>query len=136
MAGVKEEPALEARDALGTGEEGGARVVHVRDDVPGAVYVGRAMPRQRLAGSPFGNPFKVKQHGRAEAIRRYRESIAAALRRSPELVEQLIALRGKPLACWCRHDGEPRTEANACHADVLVEFLAAHTDDELRRMAA
>ena len=36
---------------------------------------------------------------------------------------------------WCRHDGEARTDNNACHGDVLVHLLEAYTDDELRTMA-
>jgi hypothetical protein len=57
--------------------------------------------------------------GRAAAIRRYREHLEA----SPELLGRLEELRDKPLACWCRHDGEVRTEGNACHGDVIIELL-------------
>ena len=49
--------------------------------------------------------------------------------------EQVIACRDRPLACWCRHDGEARTPANACHGDVILGLLEANTDDELRTLA-
>jgi hypothetical protein len=49
------------------------------------------------------------------------------------LLADLPELRDKALACWCRHDGEERTHANACHGDVLVELLGRYSDDELRQ---
>lgn len=115
------------------------RVVHVADKVPGAVYIGRAMPRQRLAESPFANPFRIGPDGqRRHVIAKYRNWLDAALlsHNRRQFAEQLIALRGKPLACWCRHDGDDRDPGNACHGDVLVAFLDEHTDDELREVVA
>ncbi len=50
------------------------------------------------------------------------------------LLARLPALRGKPPACWCRHNGEARTAENACHPDVLLELLGRHNDAELRAM--
>jgi hypothetical protein len=112
----------------------GARVVHVKDKVPGAVYVGRANARYGLAASPFANPFRVGTFStRAEAIEHYRRWLTE---RGGRLVfDQLPALRGKPLACWCRREGEERTDDNACHADILVALLDRYSDDELRGMA-
>lgn len=108
------------------------RVVHVRDQVKGAVYVGRRQHWLGLAQSPFANPFPIATgQPRAPVIARCRARLLA----EPSLLRRLPELRGRPLACWCRHDGEPRTEANACHGDVLVELLETHTDDELRAMA-
>jgi hypothetical protein len=76
----------------------------------GAVYVGRAAPG--LPASPFANPFTVKEYGRAEAIRRYRERLLA----DPELLDRARReLAGQDLACWCRADQE-------CHGDVLIEI--------------
>ena len=42
---------------------------------------------------------------------------------------------GPALACWCRHDGDRRPGASVCHADVLIELLEHHSDEELRAMA-
>jgi hypothetical protein len=48
----------------------------------------------------------------------------------------LPELRGKALACWCRHDGEEPTDDNRCHGDQLVRMLNYFTDDQLREAAA
>lgn len=109
------------------------RVVHVNDHVDGAVYVGRATRfRPDLKHSKWGNPFGVKRHGRDGAIFLYRQGLVST--GSIPLIADLPVLRGKALACWCRRDGEERTAANACHADVLVDLLNRYTDDELRAM--
>src|SRR4051812_32151378 len=92
-----------SRHARGLPLEGIAmttRVVHVSDNIPDTVYIGRASGRKRLKGSPFGNPFKVAEVVRVEAMDRYAVYLTDRL-----VKEQLIVLRGKPLACWRRHDG-------------------------------
>ncbi len=124
-------------------EQPRGRVVHVNDNVPGAVYIGRAMLRSGLKGSPFGNPYKIGRDGsRMAVLASYDQDMHGLIEgwcidpdhTSDEWSEMLIALRNKPLACWCRHDGEVRTEDNTCHGDVLLELLNEHTDDELREM--
>lgn len=95
----------------------------------GAVYVGR--------GTIYGNPFKVGEMPSIAydpitrgvcsgvvpdndmAARLYRRMVSITLR-GPEphvdrLLDGLVAIRGKDLACWCALD-EP------CHADVLLEL--------------
>ena len=92
------------------------RVIHWRDRGrhDRVCYVGRAMPRQGLPASPFGNPYRVDVDGtRAEVIEKYRSWLLTR----PELFTRLYDLRGRVLACWCRP--EP------CHADVLVELVDA-----------
>ena len=118
------------------------RVVHVNDNVEGAVYIGRAMPpargRRRLSESPWANPYKIGTVPawadgpltRADAIEGYRRRLVA----DPDAMALLVALRGKPLACWCRREGEEKSASNACHGDVLVELLNRYSDDELRAM--
>lgn len=101
------------------------RVVHVNDNVPGAVYIGRANRRRGLKASRWANAFTVQQHGRRGAIELYeyylREELVSSARQN--VCDDLYDLIGKPLACWCRHDGEERTEDNACHGDVLVTII-------------
>ena len=100
------------------------RVVHVEDNVQDAVYIGRAMPQRQMRGSIFANPFQVGWDGdRAEAISRYRTEMAFLCRESPDHFDALRELVGKPLACWCRHDGEERSDATACHGDVLIGIM-------------
>lgn len=118
-----------------SGHNPGGRVVHVTDRVAGAVYVGRAMPRLGLPESPFGNGYKIGRDGdRAICIAHYHDDLMHYAGTPSDLLHRLPELRGKPLACWCRHDGEERTTANACHGDVLLEVLDRWTDEELVAM--
>lgn len=88
------------------------RVVHVKDNVPGAVYIGRATPRQGLKASIWCNKYKIGSDGsREEVIAKYR----ADLLNDPELLAQLPTLRGRPLACWCAPE--------RCHGEILIELL-------------
>jgi hypothetical protein len=81
---------------------------------PGAAYVGRRMARLGLAGSKWGNPFKIGLDGtRDEVIAKYRAWIV----QQPALMAALPELRGQDLACWCAP--EP------CHGDVLLELANA-----------
>ena len=76
--------------------------------MPGnAVYVGRP--------TKWGNPFAVKDYGRAQALRLYAAYIEGLVYVGER---DLSDLRGKDLACWCRPD-EP------CHADVLIDIVKA-----------
>lgn len=109
------------------------RVCHITDNIEDAIYVGRANGRKRLKASPFANPFKVSDFGsRSECVTHYMHW----LRMQPDLMAQLPELRNAPaLACWCRRDGEERTEKTWCHADVIVMTLERYSDDELRGIA-
>jgi hypothetical protein len=116
-----------------------ARVVHVRDNVRGALYVGRQNTRLMLVRSPLANPFVIGREGnRKEVIERYRDWLnhEVLVRRNRTIIEALIHARGETLSCWCRHVGEERTGKNACHADVILEFLDRYSDDDLRAIAA
>lgn len=104
------------------------RVVHVSDNIPGAVYIGRQNGRKRFKRSPWANPYKVGKDGDlAEVIAKYEGHVRTWLRLYGDMyVAELRELAGKPLACWCRHDGEERTAENACHGDVLIELIKEH----------
>jgi hypothetical protein len=108
------------------------KVVHVSDCVEGSIYVGRAT-RRIAQGSILGNPFKIGRDGdRSVVIEKYEDWLSQMLPQYPAIVEALIQLRNAPaISCWCRHDGEPRTDDNACHGDVLVELLERFDDDEI-----
>ncbi|MFI7576295.1 DUF4326 domain-containing protein [Micromonospora sp. NPDC049497] len=99
------------------GGVGGHRRVRVQGDLyhpvvpPGAVYVGRQ--GFGLRRSPWANPFSVRKHDRAEALRLYRRWLVG----QPALVDRARReLTGKQLACWCRVE-------DACHADVLADII-------------
>ena len=105
-----------------------SRIVHVNDNVPDAVYIGRSVPRKGLKASKWANPFRTDVHGRRMAILMYRDYLRSS-GTGWDLLVQIEDLRGKPLACWCRHDGEERTSENVCHGDVLIELMGAQDDD-------
>ena len=80
----------------------------------------------------WGNPFKVgsyicsgrgedftqvKVETRADAVTAFRDMLTMPIRCYPS-DEEIAALRGKNLACWCPL-GQP------CHADVLLELANA-----------
>ncbi|GGK10751.1 hypothetical protein GCM10010123_45890 [Pilimelia anulata] len=86
-----------------------------RPQHPDAVRVDRA--------TRWGNPFPVDQHGRAEAIARYRAALLAG-ELAVTVDDVRTHLAGRDLACWCPlvdADGHPVP----CHADVLMEVAAA-----------
>jgi hypothetical protein len=92
-------------------------VHHIREGFD--VYIGRAMPRQRLKASRWANPFHIGPDGtRDEVIAQYRQyldEVLSSADQGPEWRAALEELRGMRLGCWCR--------PAACHGDVLVELL-------------
>lgn len=99
------------------GGVGGQLRVRVQGDLyhpmvpPGAVYVGRQ--GFGLRRSPWANPFSLRKHDRAEALRLYRQWLVG----QPALVDRARReLTGKQLACWCRVE-------DSCHADVLADII-------------
>jgi hypothetical protein len=83
------------------------------DDWPeGTVYIGRrfTMGGYDLPDTLWGNPYKVRQHGRGRSVALYRRNL------SPEVRGRIEELRGKTLACWCKQD-------ELCHGDVLLDLL-------------
>lgn len=99
------------------------RVVNVRTSKCD-VYVGRGQgwspATGQLNNEGWGNPFPVKQHGKA-AMRLYLDHLAE----HPELVERARAeLPGKTLGCWCA----PRI----CHGEVLARLADGEDLDAIR----
>jgi hypothetical protein len=100
-------------------------VVHVKDGVPGAVYIGRASPRHKLRASPWRNRYRLGKDGnRDEVIQKYKAWLLSDEPEAVQLLARLPELRGKALACWCK---EPGKEA-PCHGDVLAA-LADQLDE-------
>lgn len=93
--------------------------------VPNNIYVGRAgrvyinkviYPYQQ---SVWANPF-INKPGktltREESLARYETHIREIINKDPAKKEELLALRGKNLGCWCK--------PKSCHADVIVKLIA------------
>lgn len=78
----------------------------------------------------FGNPFSVKEYGHDRAIVLHRawltgrsigkDTAADLQQRRNSVLEALLSLRGKNLACWCPLPG--RGEPDNCHAALLLEL--------------
>jgi len=96
---------------------------------PNNIYVGRAgrvyinkvpFPYQQ---STWANPFVSKPGKtltREESLARYEAHIRAMITKDPSKKEELLALRGKNLGCWCKPE--------SCHADVLVKLIGELRD--------
>lgn len=81
------------------------KVVHVKDKVPGAVFIGRP--------GPYGNPFVIGRHGtRQEVIELYRKLLIG---NKPLWRRAIQELKGKDLACFCA--------PLPCHGDVLLSAV-------------
>ena len=88
------------------------------------VYVGRAMPRQRLKASPLANPYTLKEWGRDGALSQYRAHLERMTffetgREAREIlrIAGLARTGDVALTCWCHP--EP------CHAEIIREWVEA-----------
>ena len=79
-------------------------------------YKGEKLPEgAKLVTRPsrWGNPFKVSEYGRAEALRLYEKWLLDKMKDNPDYLKPI---EGKDLACSCL-PGEP------CHGDTLIKYL-------------
>jgi len=82
-------------------------VVNVKSGEPYDVYVGRP--------SRWGNPWRIGVDGtREEVIAYYENDLRAGLFLDKQLREDVKALAGKRLGCWCA--------PKPCHAEILVQY--------------
>lgn len=78
---------------------------------PDVVYLGNRQwwGRGRLLdGHPLANPYRISKYSREVALAMYRRDLLART----DLEEQLDALRGRVLACWCK--------PLVCHCDIVA----------------
>lgn len=93
-------------------------------------YIGRAMPRQGLKGSPLGNPFILRKgDSRDEVLIQYsqylnnilsqgRKGLNASGQTVSDEIERLTELARAGdlvLLCWCAPQG--------CHGDIIKEVI-------------
>lgn len=65
----------------------------------------------------WGNPFRIGRNAtRTEVIERYRRDLWRRVRAGEVDLDELAALDGRDLACWCH--------PMPCHADVLARAAA------------
>jgi len=89
---------------------------------------------------PFGNPYKVGEHGDADrCVMLFRQALNGLIDNTkppaPQVAEVIRlqsayrdrghTLAGKNLACWCPLD-------RPCHADVLLELVNSPTPEGSR----
>ena len=90
-------------------------VFHLARAPEGATYIGR--------GSRWGNPYPLGRHEeRGATVERYRCYLWEEIRSGRLSLEDLAALNGRDLACYCK--------PHPCHGDVL-EAAAAWAAIEL-----
>lgn len=90
------------------------KVVNVRRDVFD-VYIGRAH-KSFPAASKYANPFDINPtRTRQQAIDEYADYLWIEIRSGRITKEELAALDGKDLGCWC--DPLP------CHGHILAEAV-------------
>lgn len=104
------------------------------------VYIGRGNERYHLSRSPWANPYPLTAAYKGEpdalirlrSLREYRDYLE---KERPLLLDEIEALRGKTLVCWCKRS--PGHEHTLCHGDVLLQLLGEPNDlDEYEREAA
>lgn len=80
-----------------------------------AVYIGRSM--KGIAGNEkFHNPFKMyKESQRDSVCEMYRRHLWKQIKLGIVTIDDLLALDGKDLVCWC-------APAN-CHGDVIMAAI-------------
>ena len=90
---------------------------------PNNVYIGRKQivfidgKRFPPRDSPFANPFRMNGDDacRSTVLCKYREYITNKINNGEIQPDDLRNLIGKNLGCWCHPE--------ACHGDILVEFI-------------
>jgi len=65
--------------------------------------------------SIWANPYKInKESNRNYVLEKYENYITEKLK-NPEMVKELMKLKGKNLGCWCNPEN--------CHGDILVKLI-------------
>ncbi len=92
---------------------------------PNNVYIGRRGVvfvngvRFPLQDSKFANPYKEGKDGTlTEVIEKYKTHLHNKMARGEITREDLLALKGKTLGCWCKSKHEE------CHGEVIAEEVA------------
>ena len=81
----------------------------------GYLYIGRAHRTaggRSFAGSRWANPFRVREFGRQECLRKFADYLFTL----DFILEALFSLAGTKLVCHCM-------PSERCHADIIIEAL-------------
>jgi hypothetical protein len=89
------------------------------------IYIGRENKSICESASRFANPFHITpSRNRTQTIEQYRLWFYRVLEKSCTFREQVEALRGKRLGCWCK--------PLPCHGDVIIEYLQSTEKVDLK----
>ena len=107
--------ALNDAHALFHLQAGGAKILnlrHIPGDTSAEALLERGIVRVDRA-TPWGNRRVVGRHGtRDQVIEMYRQDLWRRIRSGDVPLDELAAIAGMPLACWCH--------PKPCHAAVLA----------------
>lgn len=97
-----------------------ATVINIKDNPnwkeEGGVYIGRACPSKGLKGSPFRNPYRIGMDGnRKGVLRQFEEYFLKRVRGDKDFLDEVVALEGKTLVCWCAPED--------CHGNIIAAFI-------------
>jgi len=92
----------------------------------GIVFIDSGEGKERFPkkASVWANPYKVKKDNsnRDTILVDYEEYIRGKLLSGELTVDELKALKGKNLGCWCKPE--------RCHGDVLLKLIEEYSCDE------
>jgi hypothetical protein len=102
-------------------------------------YIGRGgvvfINGSRFPGksSVWANPFKIGRDGsRAVVIRKCEEHLRNLLKEKPELVKDLMNLKGKNLGCWCVDASTSECDDHdqiVCHGQLLIKLIKEYQQE-------
>lgn len=95
------------------------------------VYIGRQGPifidgkRFPPKSSIWANPFKISTDSKAPiVVNKFYDYMKNKLEKDPSLVDQLLALSGKNIGCWCVKAPTSSTEPPlVCHGQSIVRLF-------------
>lgn len=85
------------------------------------IYIGRENKKLNLKASKWNNPYSVKEYGRENALRLFREYVTNGS--GKHLLNDLHELKGQTLGCYCK--------PLPCHGDILKELVQCTTKSNL-----
>lgn len=82
----------------------------------GAIYIGRYSAKHGLPQSKYHNPIRLKEgEPRGSTLEAYRQYLWKEIKAGRITVEELAALDGTDLVCYCK--------PQPCHGDILMAAI-------------
>lgn len=98
--------------------KGNIRLINIKKDKePYDLYIGRENKWLNLKCSKWHNPFQLKRESDRPMII---EKVEEYFRSRKDLIDDLLELKDKTLACYCYNSD--RKEGKECHGHVLIKL--------------